>query len=228
MIENPLLFLVLFPLGAYVIGSTPFGVLIARAKGVDLRSAGSGNVGATNVGRTLGKKWGYICFCLDVAKGLLPTVVAGSLLRGQAGFPTLVHQAAWLAVGFGAIAGHVFSFYLKFRGGKGVATSMGVVLGIFPYFTWPGLCALGVWIAVTLVSRYVSLGSIVAAGAFVPLVVAFRWPELARIWPLVTFAGAMAALIILRHRTNIVRLLAGEENKIGAAKKQSPDAACGV
>jgi glycerol-3-phosphate acyltransferase PlsY len=139
-------------------------------------------------------------------------------LRGQAGFPTLLHQAAWLSAGFGAIAGHVFSFYLKFRGGKGVATAMGVIIGIFPYFTWPGLCVMGVWIVVTLASRYVSLGSIVAAVAFVPLFAASWWRELWRLWPLGVFALAMAGLIIARHMDNIRRLLAGNENKIGAGK----------
>ncbi len=218
MIQHPIMMLVGFPLLAYVIGSTPFGVLIARSRGVDLRKAGSGNVGATNVGRTLGRKWGLLCFALDVAKGLIPVLVVGLLLRRQDGFPTLVHQASWLATGFGAIAGHVFSFYLKFRGGKGVATALGVVVGIFPYFTLPGLCVLAIWIAVTLISRYVSLGSVVAAVAFGPLFVAFNWPA-TDYWPLGIFAVAMALLIIVRHRSNIGRLLAGTENKISKKSK---------
>ncbi len=217
MIENPFVLLVGFPLAAYVIGSTPFGVLIARGHGMDLRKLGSGNVGATNVARALGKKWGYLCFFLDVAKGLVPTLAAALLLGGQRGFPTLLHQAAWLGAGFGAIAGHVFSFYLRFRGGKGVATALGVVLGVFPYFTYPGLCAFGLWILVTLVSRYVSLGSIVAAVAFLPLFAAFNWPP-GDLWPLAVFAAAMVALILLRHRGNIRRLLAGTENKIGRGR----------
>ena len=150
MIEHPLILLVAFPLAAYLIGSISFAVIIARFHGVDLRKAGSGNVGATNVGRVVGRPWGYLCFFLDVAKGLVPVLAAGALLRGAEGFPTLMHQAAWLAVGFGAIAGHVFSLYLKFRGGKGVATALGVVVGIFPYFTYARLCALAIWVAVTL------------------------------------------------------------------------------
>jgi len=213
MSEDPLMLLVAFPAAAYVIGSTPFGVLIARAAGVNLRQAGSGNVGATNVGRTVGKEWGCLCFFLDVAKGLIPTLLTVLWLRDGRQAPSLLHQAAWLGVGFGAIAGHVFSFYLRFRGGKGVATALGVVLGIFPYFTWPGLCAFGLWMLVTLSSRYVSLGSIVAAVAFVPLFAAFNWPPTA-LWPLGIFAGAMAALILVRHRSNIRRLLKGTENKI--------------
>jgi len=221
MNDNPWLLFVAFPVAAYVIGSTPFGAIIARAKGVDLRKAGSGNVGATNVGRVLGRKWGYLCFVLDVLKGLVPILLAGALLRRCEDFPTQLHQAAWLAVGMGAIAGHVLSFYLRFRGGKGVATSLGVILGIYPYFTWAALAVLGLWVVVTLISRYVSLGSIVAAVAFVPLFTAFNWPQVRDLWPMGAFAAVMVALIVYRHRGNIQRLLAGKENKIGAKAKTS-------
>lgn len=224
MIENPWILFVVLPLGAYAIGSTPFGVIIARFHKVDLRTKGSGNVGATNVGRVLGKKWGFVCFFLDVAKGLGPVLAAGLLVRADlAALPTGPQQASLLGVAFGAIAGHVFSFWLKFRGGKGVATSLGVVLGVFPYFTYAGLCAFAVWIAVTMASRYVSLGSIVAAAAFVGLFVTFNFADLGRLWPLGTFAGVMAALIILRHRGNIARLLAGTESKIGTKRRSKTD-----
>jgi len=118
----------------------------------------------------------------------------------------------------GAIAGHVLSFYLRFRGGKGVATSLGVILGIYPYFTWAALAVLGLWVVVTLISRYVSLGSIVAAAAFVPLFVAFNLGSLGKVWPMGAFAAVMVALIVYRHRGNIRRLLAGKENKIGTAR----------
>ena len=219
MIDTPWVLFVALPLAAYVIGSTPFGVIIARAHRVDLRAKGSGNVGATNVGRVIGVKWGLVCFALDVAKGLAPVLGAVFLVRGGSdGLPTAAQQGALLGVAFGAIAGHVFSFWLKFRGGKGVATSLGVVLGVFPYFTYPGLCAFAVWIAVTAISRYVSLGSIVAAGAFVGLFAAFNAADLAALWPLGLFAAVMAALIIIRHRTNITRLLAGTESKIGSKR----------
>ncbi len=206
--------LIIGPLIGYVIGSTPFGMLIAKAKGVDLRKAGSGNVGATNVGRTLGKRWGYLCFFLDVGKGL---VCAAGAMAVTSREPTVLAQAVWLVTGCGAILGHVFSFWLGFRGGKGVATSLGVVVGIYPYFTFAGLIAFAIWIAVTLISRYVSLGSIIGAGVFVPLFVALNWPT-ESLWPLGSFALAMAALIIIRHRTNIGRLMAGTENKIGKSK----------
>jgi len=220
MTEHPLIMFVVFPLLGYVIGSTPFGVLIARAHGIDLRRAGSGNVGATNVGRAVGRPWGYLVFALDCIKGFLPVLAAGAMLRGRAGFPTAAHQAAWLAVGCGTIIGHVLSFWLKFRGGKGVATSLGVVMGVFPYFTYAGLAALVIWLVVVLASRYVSLASIVAAVAFLPLFVVFSlamgWPVVG-LWPLLAFAGAIAALIIVRHRGNIRRLLAGTENRIGSS-----------
>lgn len=214
MMDQAWMYFGAFPLAAYGLGSTPFGVLVARAHGVDLRKVGSGNVGATNVGRALGRKWGYLCFAMDVLKGLLPVLLVGLLLRNQAGFPRPIHQAAWLSVGLGAILGHVFSFWLRFRGGKGVATSLGVVLGVFPYFTWPGLTAFALWLVVTLISRYVSLGSVLAALAFVPLFVLFNWPLAAQLWPLAIFAAAVVALILVRHRGNIVRLWTGSENKI--------------
>ncbi len=221
--DHWLILFVCFPLAGYLIGSTPFGVILARAHGVNLREVGSGNVGATNVARALGRKWGYLCFVLDVLKGFVPVMAAGVYLRTLRGFPSPPHQAAWLGVGFGVIAGHVFSFYLRFRGGKGVASSLGVVLGMYPYFTFVGLIALVLWIVVTLVSRYVSLGSVTAAAAFVPLFVAIGWlmgwRPIERLWPLLIFAAAMVVLIVWRHRTNIVRLARGTENRIGSRKE---------
>lgn len=219
-IEDPCVLLLALPLAGYLIGSIPFGFLIARARGVDIRKVGSGNVGATNVGRVLGRKWGYLCFFLDVAKGAVPVVLAGMLVCRRGGLPTAIEQASWLGAGCGAVLGHVFNPWLKFRGGKGVATTLGVVLGVFPYFTWAGLSALAIWIAVTLLSRYVSLGSIVAAVAFLPLLAAFNRSSLGALWPLMAFAGAISVLIVIRHRANIRRLLAGTENKIGRKDKQ--------
>ncbi len=216
---------VAFPLAAYVIGSTPFGVLIARAKGVDLRAAGSGNVGATNVGRVIGRTWGLICFFLDVLKGLMPVLAVGMVLQRD-GELTASEQCAWLTVALAAVFGHVLSFWLKFRGGKGVATSLGVLLGLWPYFTVPAAVGLALWAAVTLKWRYVSLGSIVAAGVlpmlFVVECLIVGWP-LAKFYPLLCFAVVAAGMVILRHRTNIVRLLRGQENKVGAKKTSPPE-----
>lgn len=220
MIESPYILLIVFPLTAYVIGATPFGPIIARFHGVNLRAYGSGNVGATNVGRVLGRRWGMLCFALDVLKGLLPVLFARLLgpvvTSGMA--PSLLSQFAWLAVGFGAILGHVLSFWLGFRGGKGVATSLGVVLGTFPYFTWAGAVALGIWVLVVLITRYVSLASIIAVAAFVLMFVGINWFVLdlapRDLWPLGSFAAAVAVLIVYLHRSNIGRLLAGTESKV--------------
>jgi glycerol-3-phosphate acyltransferase PlsY len=223
MSDHPFLLLVLLPLGAFVGGATPFGVIIARSRGVDLRKHGSGNIGATNCGRVCGRPWGYLCFVLDVGKGMLPVLVAGWLVRPT--MPGVLSQTVWLLTGCGAIAGHVFSFWLRFRGGKGVATALGVVLGVWPYFTWAGLIALGLWIAVTLTSRYVSLGSITAAVAFLPAFAAINWPATPALWPMGLFAGLMAVLILVRHRGNIRRLLNGTENKIGAKKARGAEGA---
>ena len=220
MIENPYILLIVFPLAAYVIGATPFGPIIARFHGVNLRARGSGNVGATNVGRTLGRRWGMLCFGLDVLKGLLPVLLArllGPAVTAGEG-PSMLSQFAWLAAGFGAILGHVMSFWLRFRGGKGVATSLGVVLGTFPYFTLAGAGALGIWVVVVLITRYVSLASIIAVVAFVLMFAGMNWFVLGLtprdLWPLGSFATVVAVLIIYLHRGNIRRLIAGTESKV--------------
>jgi len=158
MIE-PFVFLIVL---AYLFGSVPFGVLIAKVYGKDLRSIGSGNIGATNVARALGKKWAYVCFVLDCLKGLIPMLIA-KLIIGEL---TVVALSLWLTVGCAAIMGHVFPIYLKFKGGKGVATSLGVVLGLYPYYTIPGITALAIWAGTVLIWRYISLASITAAVAF--------------------------------------------------------------
>ena len=208
-----------FVLVGYLVGSIPFGLLIAKSRGVDLRASGSGNVGATNVGRTLGKKWGLLCFVLDVLKGFAPTFYFGVLIAQQANGPlAATQQTLWLAGGCATILGHVFPVWLKFKGGKGVATSLGVVLGVWPYLTLPGLAAFALWIVVTGFSRYVSLGSVIAAIAFVPILFAIQGSKALDHWVFIVFAGAMMLLIVVRHRTNIVRLLKGEENKIGHKK----------
>jgi glycerol-3-phosphate acyltransferase PlsY len=211
----------------YVIGATPFGWLIARLRGVDIRQVGSGNVGATNVGRALGRKWGYLCFFLDAAKGLAPVLLVGLWVRPAEGPIDPWAQLAWLAVGCGTILGHVLTFWLGFRGGKGVATSLGVVLGIWPYFTWPGLIALGLWVVVVVTSRYVSVASILAAASFWPVFALFNRRHLGELWPMSLFAGAMILLIILRHRSNITRLVRGQEHRIGQPRHTGPEDAAG-
>ena len=127
---------------AYLVGAIPFGVILARLHGVDLRNVGSGNIGATNVGRALGRKWGVVCFVLDMLKGLVPMLAAMVMLPQEKGAKELW---IWLATGGAAIIGHVFPVYLGFRGGKGVATSLGVVMGLWPYYTISGIVAAISW-----------------------------------------------------------------------------------
>ncbi len=200
---------------AYLVGSVPFAFLLARAHGKDLRTIGSGNIGATNLARAVGRRWGYFCFALDVLKGLVPVAVVGAL-DGVSENPLLL--SLWLLVGIAAILGHVFPVYLRFKGGKGVATSFGVALGLWPYFTVCALVALAVWIAVVLTWHYVSLASISAAVVF-PIALAVGiltlpdWHS-ANLWPLVVAAIVIPILVIVRHRENIRRLVAGTENRI--------------
>ncbi len=222
---HPVVLFVVIPLVSYLIGSVPFGLLLGKLKGIDIRQHGSGNIGATNAGRVLGRGWGYTCFLLDVAKGFAPVFIVGWAIRPSGvDVPDIASQCSWLLAGIGALLGHVLPVWLKFRGGKGVATGLGVVVGFWPYLTVAGLIAFGLWIMVTGISRYVSLGSVVAAGVF-PLLVAGvnrlslgSWQATASLWPLGIFALAMPTLIIYRHRSNIARLVAGTENKIGRKK----------
>ena len=212
---------VFFPfaiIAAYLLGSIPFGLLIAKAHGKDLRSIGSGNIGATNVSRALGRKWAYFCFVLDVLKGLTP-MLATMLIAEPDSVLTLW---LWLAVGCAAILGHIFPIYVKFKGGKGVATSFGVALGLWPYYTICVLFAAGVWVVVVLFWRYVSLASITAAVTF-PLVLSVAiiltpdW-NFANLWPVFITAIAIQIMVIVRHRENIKRLRAGTESKISKTR----------
>jgi glycerol-3-phosphate acyltransferase PlsY len=204
---------------AYVLGSVPFGLIVGKSKGVDPRTAGSGNIGATNVGRLLGKRFFVIVFLLDLLKGLLPMLAAAAVLRDAPQEPKTFFL--WLLVGLAAILGHMFSLFLGFKGGKGVATSSGVVLGLFPYFTIPGLIGLLIWFVTFKISRYVSLASIVAAIAFPVLYVAIglwrNWSVFGEQWPLLAFAVLVAVMIVWKHRGNIARLRAGTENRFERA-----------
>jgi glycerol-3-phosphate acyltransferase PlsY len=206
-------------IAAYLLGSIPFGLLIARAHGKDLRSIGSGNIGATNVARALGRKWAYVCFALDVLKGAVPMLATLPLTtQSQAGKAGVLWL--WLAVGCAAILGHIFPIYLKFKGGKGVSTSFGVALGLWPYFTICALFSIAIWAVVVLIGRYVSLASMTASISF-PLVLIVSillvpgW-DFAGLWPLLIAACAIPLMVIIRHRENIKRLIAGTENKISS------------
>jgi glycerol-3-phosphate acyltransferase PlsY len=212
MSSQQALILALVPI-AYIMGSIPFGLLIGRTKGVDPRTAGSGNIGATNVGRLLGKKYFAIVFVLDMLKGLIPVAVAGIILHGSD--KTVRDFLLWLLVGFAVITGHMFSVFLKFKGGKGVATSAGVMLGVFPYYTTPGVIALAIWFAIFKSTGYVSVASIIAALAvpvmYVIIGIFAGWPIFQQQLPLLIFATAVALMILYRHRSNVVRLRAGTE-----------------
>jgi acyl phosphate:glycerol-3-phosphate acyltransferase len=203
---------------AYLAGSIPFGLLAGLLKGVDIRKAGSQNIGASNAGRILGKPWFFLILFLDAIKGLIPVLAAGFWLR-HAADPVLQasqtwQQIAWLSVALAAILGHLFPIYLGFKGGRGVATALGVVLAIWPYYTIPGLLAFVLWWIIKWASGYISVASIAACLAFPFLVIGVArmagWP-LGSLLPLVVFAVAIAVIVVLRHWPNIQRLLAGSE-----------------
>jgi len=211
------------PVIGYLAGSIPFGLLIGRLKGQDIRKAGSGNIGATNVGRIFGWGWFFVVFSLDVAKGFFPVLLIGKILhRSEVAQAPQVMYLACLAVVFSCMAGHIWPVWLGFKGGKGVATGLGVLLGVWPYLAWPGLGALGVWLVCVAIWRYVSLGSMLAAGSLPGwyLLLAWRldWP-IREQWPLLAFGSALAVLVIFRHLGNLKRLLAGTEAKIGRRNK---------
>lgn len=200
---------------AYFLGSIPFALIIAKVHGKDLRTIGSGNIGATNLSRALGRKWAFFCFFLDALKGLVPMLVATFNLSSP---PTIPQLFLSLAVGCASISGHIFPIYIKFKGGKGVATSFGVALGLWPYYTICAAIALIIWAAVVLISRYMSLASITASVAFpialVLLIALVPVWDFANLWPLLTAAVAIPIMVIIRHRENIKRLIAGTENRL--------------
>jgi len=210
--------------GAFLAGSIPFGLIIGRLHGVDIRERGSGNIGATNVWRELGPKAGLPCFILDVAKGLLPTLLAGLTTGavGGSGVPTPTTAWLWLAVMIASVCGHIFSPFVGFKGGKGVATGLGALLGLYPVLTVAGVAALVLWISLAKLTRYVGLSSSIAAGSL-PVVSALElWRRGTldeRAVPFLVVTGLLAALVIYRHRGNLKRTLAGTEPRIGDGKK---------
>jgi len=215
--------------GAYLVGATPFGLLVGYVRGVDVRRKGSGNIGATNVARVLGLRWGLLVFALDVAKGAAPTAVAAWLTAAHGeslGLTSdLARTLAVVLVQACCVFGHIWPAYLGFKGGKGVATSLGILLGYWPYLTLPGLAALVTWGLILCICRYVSAASIVSALLFPLYVLAFGlwwdWPWVTTVM-LAAFSVVVGAVIIGRHRGNIRRLLAGTEPKIGLAGWAGP------
>lgn len=213
--------LTLLPI-AYLMGSVPFGLIVGLAKGIDPRTAGSGNIGATNVGRLLGAKFFGIVFTLDFLKGLIPALVASWIVH-HAGAPGTTIYLLWLAVGFATILGHMFSAFLKFKGGKGVATSAGVMVGIFPDYTLAAAVVVLIWGVCFATTRIISLSSMLGAVAF-PFVYAAAslirgQPILGDRWPLLAFAVLVAVMVVVKHRGNIARLRAGTEPRMVRREK---------
>ena len=201
-----ILFYLLLIAGAYLIGAIPFGFVIGKLHGVDIRKVGSGNIGATNVTRTVGKTAGRVCFALDFLKGALP-VLAAQLIYPELPWLTLVCGAA-------TVAGHIFPVYLKFKGGKGISTAAGVALALAPL---PLLGAAVIWVAVFFIWRYVSLASILAAVSlpvFAGVFMLLDWgTETARSGLTLGFLVAAAVVAVLRHKENVKRLLDGTESR---------------
>jgi glycerol-3-phosphate acyltransferase PlsY len=200
-----------WPLAFYLIGSVPTGFLMARARGIDIRQHGSGNIGATNVGRVMGRNWGFVAFACDFLKGFLPLFLLRWLVYpSDADWPVAL---LLVVCGLAGILGHNFTPWLGFKGGKGVATTGGVVAALIP---WAFLIVLGVWIVLTALTRTVSIGSILAAVAL-PITTGLLYSGRWIYFGLALLAGA---LVIWRHRSNIQRLRAGTEPKLG--KKVTP------
>lgn len=204
---------VLLYLAAYVVGSIPFGVMVARAKGVDIMAVGSGNIGATNVGRTLGRAAGLLTFTLDTGKGAAMALLALLVFRPtDFGWRPVDHAAICGAL---AVVGHMFSPFLGFRGGKGVATGLGAALAVSPFV---GLAAFAVFGLVLLVSRMVSLSSVIAVTTvfvFAPFTHASA-----------VFYAAFAAVVLgiwVKHGENLQRIRNGTERKVSFSKKQGGD-----
>lgn len=197
-------------IASFLLGGVPFGLLLGKLKGIDIRTIGSGNIGATNVTRALGRRWGITAFLLDFLKGLIPVVATGAILAASSTTPPAESPAfglleAKILSGVAAVLGHIFPVYLRFRGGKGVATTLGVLIAI----AWPvGVLSCLTWLAVAAAFRISSLSAIVSL-ALSP-VYAWWLADAQR----VELAGLLAVIVILRHHANIRRLIKGEEPKI--------------
>ena len=222
-----MLVVALLGLAAYLIGGIPFGYLIARAKGVDIFRAGSGNIGATNVRRVLGPGPGNLCFVLDVLKGLLPTLASGIVLGTLGNLNAQAHLTwGWLLTPVMTVVGHMASPWLRFRGGKGVATGLGALLGVFWLLTASVVAAFAVWVVVLKMSRYVGLASVCAALSVPIWAVVFAVASSGGVppsaVPMLSIAVLLAALVVARHTGNLKRILAGTEPRSDAKAESVP------
>ena len=193
----------------YLLGSFPSGLIVSRMRGIDIREHGSGNIGATNVLRVLGKKWGYFVFGLDVLKGFAAVWIAFAI--GPALGPKVVRpDLVGIAGGLACILGHMFSVWLRFRGGKGVATSAGVLLGLMPLAV---VSVFAVWLILFQFTRYVSVASIGAALALPVFVMLYLRLDLLTGVSLLPFSILIAGAVVWRHRSNMKRLFQGKEQR---------------
>jgi acyl phosphate:glycerol-3-phosphate acyltransferase len=213
--------------GAHVVGSIPIGFLLARAKGVDIRKHGSGNIGATNVWRVLGARLGALCFALDVLKGLVPVLGAGIFNGMMQTLPASAVVMCWMGVAASAILGHMFPFWLRFKGGKGVATGFGALLGVWPIMTAAAGGALVVWLISARATKYVGISSCFAALSMPLWVCVAGWalaeaPVFETLWPYLLVSVLLAVVVIVKHRGNIRRTLDGTERRIGQRVKIGP------
>lgn len=202
--------------GGYLSGSIPFGYLAGKMKGIDIRQHGSGNIGATNAIRVLGKGIGIPVFILDLLKGWVPVFLAKLWLTRIAPDQQAIISTGAVLTGFACTLGHMFTFWLGGKGGKGIATTAGVLLGFAPIAM---LGALAAWLAVFFPTRYVSLASLTSAVA-VPAVMAIEMAREGQ-WDAVKLAFGLVVMVLvfIRHRSNISRLMAGTEPKAGSSKK---------
>ncbi|MDR4503390.1 MAG: glycerol-3-phosphate 1-O-acyltransferase PlsY [Candidatus Scalindua sp.] len=195
---------------SYLIGGIPFGYFIAITKGIDIRQHGSGNIGASNVGRILGRKYGIIIFILDLLKGFVSVSVI-PIWVSKLQFPTNSGDLLVILCGLCAILGHVFPVYLRFKGGKGVATSFGVFIWLVPV---SAIISFSIWIVIVLIFRYVSLGSMIASLAITGSIIVLENDPFGTGIYLTVLSAAVAMLIIMRHWVNIQRIISGTESKI--------------
>lgn len=203
---------ILIAVGSYLLGSIPAGFIAGKIRGIDLRLHGSGNIGATNALRVLGKPWGYGVFLFDFLKGLAPVLMAG-IWGGMVGIHPASVPGAMAALC--ALIGHSFPVWLGFKGGKGIATSAGVMVGLF----WPAFVfCLGVWLLFFTITRYVSVASI-AASIALPTAVSALFLLHRTDWLALVVSFLMCALALWRHRSNIARLRAGTEPRFERKKK---------
>ncbi|MFQ5685508.1 MAG: glycerol-3-phosphate 1-O-acyltransferase PlsY [Candidatus Scalindua sp.] len=196
---------------SYMIGGIPFGYLIAVAKGIDIRTHGSGNIGATNVGRVLGKKYGLIIFILDMLKGFVVVFFVPAAVSSAVNIPTTTDNLLVILCGFCTVLGHAFPVFLNFKGGKAVATSFGVFIWLVPISI--GI-VFGVWLLTVIVTRYVSLGSMIGSLSLVGVIVIVVDSPFGGNIYLMAMSVAVAILIIARHTSNIQRIVAGTEKKV--------------